>query len=102
MRSTLITFLGLVLACGSNILYAGGHNDHIKARRLVEEGEILPLEQILERAKLEHPGRILDVEFEKEDGLYVYEIELVDQDGQVWELEYNAANAELIEKEKEN
>lgn len=68
----------------------------------MEAGEILPLEQILERTKLEHPGRILKVKFEKENGLYVYEIELVDQDGQVWELEYNASTAELLEKEREN
>ena len=74
--------------------------DHVKARQLVEAGTILPLEQLLAQAQRERPGRILEVKFEQEDDRYVYEIELVDDKGEVWELEYDAKTGELIEKEQ--
>jgi len=69
---------------------------------LFEAGSILPLAQILKQVAIDYPGRILEVEFEREHGQYVYEIELVDEDGLVWELEYDAENGKLIERERED
>lgn len=102
MRRFKLLLLSICIACClPGISLAGDKGDHLKARQLVQEGTILPLEQIIERAKLHHPGRILEVEFEQEHNGYVYEIELVDEKGQVWELEYDAETGELIEKEQE-
>jgi len=39
---------------------------------------------------------------EKEDGLYVYELEIVDYSGEVWELELDAKTGELVELENED
>lgn len=91
--------LTLFIACISMTAFADD-DDHLKARQLVEAGAILPLEQLIDQAQLEHPGRILEVEFEQENERYVYEIELVDSNGEVWELEYDAKTGDLIEKEQ--
>lgn len=88
----LLTCCGLVIA----------DSDHLEAKALVEVGTILPLEQILKQVATDHPGRILEVEFEKERGQYLYEIELVDELGLVWELEFDAQSGQLIEKEQED
>ena len=76
-------------------------SDHIEARALVESGTILPLEIILNQAKIEHPGRILDISLDHEKEGYVYELELLDTKGRVWELEYDAVTGKLLEKEQE-
>ena len=74
--------------------------DHLKARQLVEAGTILPLEHLLAQAQRERPGRILEIGFEQEDDRYLYEIELVNDKGEVWKLEYDAKTGELIEIEQ--
>ncbi|MCF6238115.1 MAG: PepSY domain-containing protein [Candidatus Marinimicrobia bacterium] len=88
----------LICCCGTAV----ADSDHLKAKVLFEAGSILPLAQILKQVAKDHPGHILEVELEQEDGQYVYEIELVDEQGLVWELEYNAENGTLIEKELED
>jgi uncharacterized membrane protein YkoI len=69
------------------------------ARRLVESGRILPLEQLLERVRAIRAGVLLEaeLEYESDHQTYVYEIELLDDAGQVWELELDAETGELIE-----
>ena len=91
----------LILACWFSDAVAD-HDDYLEAKALVEAGAILPLERILKNVAEEHPGRILEVEFEQEHGRYIYEIELVDDKGRVWELEYDAENGKLLEKERED
>jgi|HigsolmetaAR205D_1030408.scaffolds.fasta_scaffold00972_7 uncharacterized membrane protein YkoI len=73
--------------------------DHEIARRAVERGEILPLSRILALIERDHPGRVLEVELDREDGRYVYEIEVLRTDGRVIELTYDASTGELLETE---
>ncbi|VAW93855.1 hypothetical protein MNBD_GAMMA19-1854 [hydrothermal vent metagenome] len=76
--------------------------DHQQARRLKELGEILPLEQIIKAAKARQPGRVIEVELENKDGRHVYEVELLNARGEVWELYFDAATGELIKRERED
>jgi uncharacterized membrane protein YkoI len=76
--------------------------DHNQARQLKEMGKILPLQSILKTAQQSHPGRVLEVELENKNGRYVYEIELLNAQGEVWELYYDALTAELIKRKQEN
>jgi len=92
-----IIILASMLCAGS--VYS---SDHVEARILVESGAILPLEAILNQAKTDHPGRILEVSLEQEKEGYVYELELVDKEGHVWELEYDAVTGKFLEKELED
>lgn len=74
-------------------------DDHLEARRLMKSGEVLPLQTILDRYRADYPGRIIEVELEKEHGLIIYEIEIVDERGKVRELHINARNGELLKVE---
>jgi uncharacterized membrane protein YkoI len=72
------------------------------ARELVKHGEILPLEKILEQARQIHPGRILEAEMDHHGTDYIYEIEILDAQGRVWELKINARDGKVINKERED
>lgn len=65
-------------------------DDHIEARRLLDSGEILPLEVILKNVRKIFPGKILEVEIEKEDHHIVYEIEILGNDGVIKEIYIDA------------
>lgn len=107
MKSTkrVVMVLAIGLNLGSVGLVLGSadrDDDHLEARRLMESGSIQPLETILEQVLSQRPGRILEVELEGEDGRNVYEIELLDESGQVWELKLDAVTGEILDQEKEN
>ena len=76
--------------------------DQTRARAAVEAGEILPLQTIIERLRTRLQGRILEVELEREDGRWVYEIELLLADGHKRELEIDATSARVLEDEDED
>jgi uncharacterized membrane protein YkoI len=76
-------------------------DDPREAQRLLQSGQILPLEGILQHAKGVRPGKLLDVELERDDGRYVYELELLDDQGTVWKLKYDAATGALLEHERD-
>jgi len=71
-------------------------DDHIEARRLLDSGEILPLEVILNNVRQTFPGRILDVELEREDGQIAYEVEILGEDGIVTEIYINARTGKVL------
>ncbi len=72
--------------------------NYMEARRLMENGTILPLQTILKKVQ----GRILEVELEHERGLYLYEIEVLNSNGIVTELEFDATTGELIKSKIED
>src|SRR5690606_14432312 len=53
-----------------------GDRDHIEARELLRRGEILPLNQILQIVQRRVPGDVIDVELERDDGVWEYEIKV--------------------------
>ena len=89
----------LLLLVGNSALAS---DDHETARRLSEAGEILPLETILEHAQQHQSGRVLEVEFEQDHGQYIYEIEILNTRGIVWELEFDAQTGQLLERKQED
>lgn len=70
-----------------------------EARMLRESGRILPLEQIIEIAKTFKQGEVIDTALEQDDGRYEYEIEILDANGRVWEMEFDATTGELTDLE---
>jgi uncharacterized membrane protein YkoI len=76
--------------------------DYGTARALVEKGEILSLDQILDKAGQHLQGRILEIEVEREGGRYIYEVEILDDHGVVKELEIDAASGVLLKIERED
>ena len=89
----------LTLAMTSAI---ASEDDHDRAQRLLESGDILPLESLVEQARRLHPGRVLEVELETRRGRRIYEIELVDSEGIVWEMKFDAQTGELLATERDD
>lgn len=58
--------------------------------------------QAIEIALLEVPGEVQEVELEKEDGIMVYEIEILNAAGQEFEVEIAAATGAVLEVEAED
>lgn len=73
-----------------------------EARRLSESGDILPLGTLLSTIQKQHPGEILEVEFEHDRGRYLYEIEILDELGAVLEFKIDAVTGEILEREQED
>ena len=63
--------------------------------------DLIPLEQLIIRAESEHPGRLLEAELKCVDGHDIYEIEILDETGKVWETYYDAHSGELVNHEEE-
>ena len=64
---------------------------------MLQAGEVLPLPVVLERLQRDYPGRVLEVDLEREDGRWIYEIRLVQADGRLLKLEVDAATARILE-----
>ncbi len=71
-------------------------DDHIEARRLLDSGEILPLEEILRNVRQTFPGRVIDVELERKGGRIAYEVEILGTDGVVTEVYINARTGKVL------
>jgi uncharacterized membrane protein YkoI len=76
--------------------------DYEAARRLTESGAILPLEDLMPIIQAQQPGRILEIELERKRGRFLYEIEILDEQGAVWEFKVDAATGEILERELED
>jgi len=77
--------------------------DQDEALRLRQEGVIQPLQQLLQQAFDRHPGaRLLEAELEEEDDVYVYEIELLTDGGEVRELELDAVSGRVLKDEEDD
>lgn len=77
-------------------------DDHTQARALSQRGDILPLEKIAERARAEKPGKLIDIELELKKGVWVYEAEILDDAGRVWELKLDARTGTLLKMERDD
>lgn len=98
-NSFLILPLALLLAATPA---ASRDLDQDEALQLRREGLILPLESLLQQVKQRYPGaRLLEAELEEDDGLYIYEIELLTADGIARELELDARDGRLIKDEED-
>jgi uncharacterized membrane protein YkoI len=71
--------------------------DQDRARAAVRAGEAMPLPALLERVQRSHPGQVLRVELEQDDGRWVYELRVLQPDGRLLKLEVDARSGEVLE-----
>ena len=74
-------------------------SDHEKAIRAVNDGEILPLNQILNRVSSEFSGRVISINLkDNEKGLFgwVYDIMIIDKNNQVKQLRVDAGTSTIL------
>lgn len=98
MNSTRAAALLLALALAAGPAPADDARDHDRARQALEAGEILPLRTILERVERDHPGQVLEIELERDDGRWIYEIKLLRAGGAVNKLKVDAADGRVLEQ----
>jgi len=71
-------------------------SDHDRARKALEAGEILPLRTVLEKVDRETPGQVLEVELERKNGRWIYEIKLLRPGGALVKLLVDARDGAII------
>ncbi|MFB2735935.1 PepSY domain-containing protein [Shewanella mangrovisoli] len=65
----------------------------------VKEGKVLPFDTIMQRYQSRLKGRLLDLEVEQKHGRIIYELEILRDDGVVYEIQIDAKTGEWL-KEK--
>lgn len=101
MRNQLQSMLLLILFISAN---GWADEDHERARELVKSGEIIALEQLLQNISSQQSTqfRLLEAELERKNGQLVYELELVDENGMVREMLFNAKTGEALGEEDDD
>lgn len=80
--------------------WADRKGDHDRARAAVLAGEVMPLPDVLTRLQRSHPGQVLELELEREDGRWIYEVKLLRSDGQLLRLELDARTAQVLRERR--
>lgn len=94
LAAPLFCSLALLLATAP----AHADSDQDRARAAVQAGQVLPLKTVLERLEREHPGQVLEVELERDDGRWVYEVKLLQARGRLVKLELDAGSGEVLKR----
>lgn len=92
----LVALVWLVCSLGVAPAWSSSRDDHERALKAVQSGQVLPLTTVLERLGREHPGQVLGIELEREEGQWIYEIKLLSADGQLMKLKLDARTAEVL------
>jgi len=91
--------LSLALLAGGGAVHAD-EEDHERARKALEAGEVLPLKTILERVERVYPGQVMDVELEREHagsgGRWIYEIKVLRTGGALVKLKVDARDGRVL------
>ncbi len=80
----------------TGLILAGGMAGMVSAQSVADTTG-LSEEQIVQIALLEVPGEVQDVELENEDGMQVFEVEILTADGQEMEVEISAETGDVLE-----
>ena len=67
-----------------------------QARDAVRKGLVRPLEDVLAQVRKTVEGDIVEIEFDDDDGRFVYEIEYVDPSGHLMEIKVDAKTLAVI------
>jgi uncharacterized membrane protein YkoI len=70
--------------------------DQETARKALENKEILPLSTVLTEVEGKITGDVVEIELERKNGLWVYEIEVIGEDGRVRDFDVDAKTGEVI------
>ncbi len=82
----------LFLLCASLVLAS----EHDNVKMLRDDDVIVSLETLIRDALNRRPGHVIEAELEHEHGRYIYEIEILDKNREVWELLYDARDGRFI------
>ncbi|ADP18505.1 peptidase propeptide and ypeb domain protein [Achromobacter xylosoxidans A8] len=87
--------LMLALAVGPGTGVAD-ESDHEQARQALQAGKVLPLRSVLDIVERDYPGQVVKVEFEEDDGEFIYEIRLLQSGGRLVKLKIDARDGKVL------
>lgn len=97
IRQFFALILLLFVALPGPLAHAGEHrSDHDVAREALERGDVLPLRSVLDLIERQYEGQVVEIEFEHDDGRFIYEVRLLQNDGRVIKLEVDAADGRVL------
>ncbi|MGB6008552.1 PepSY domain-containing protein [Castellaniella sp.] len=82
--------------------------DREKAERLQAAGQVLPLQDVLDRVAKDYPGQVLKVEFEEESGQgdcaggspcrgrWIYELKILQDQGRLVKIKVDARSGQVL------
>jgi uncharacterized membrane protein YkoI len=77
--------------------YGHSHeDDHEQARRALEAGQVLPLRTVMDQVERDIPGQIVKIEFDEDDGSWIYKIKVLQRDGKLIKLKIDARNGAIL------
>jgi len=95
----------LALLAGSGAVYAG-EEDHERARKALQAGEVLPLKTILERVERAYPGQVMDVELDRDhenrSERWIYKVKVLRTDGALVRLKVDARDGTVLDSKSRN
>ncbi|OJX34432.1 MAG: peptidase [Burkholderiales bacterium 68-12] len=93
-RPATLALAGALLAAAPAL--QADERDHELARQALEQGQILPLRSVLEKVERDYQGQVLKIEFERDDGRFVYKIRLLQGDGRMAKLKVDAVDGRVL------
>ncbi len=91
--------LGGALWLGAGLDLPRAHSDesdHELARQALQQGKVLPLRTVLDQVERQYQGQVLKVEFEHDDGRFIYEMRLLHPNGQLSKLKVDAVDGRVL------
>jgi uncharacterized membrane protein YkoI len=93
----------IALLCVCSLSSVADDISQDEALRLRQQGEILSFASLLKTLEQRYPqGRVLEVELERDDGLLIYDIELLTRDQVVREIEMDARTGDILDDERDD
>ena len=74
-------------------------DDHDRAMEALRQGRVRPLAEILAEVEQDLGGHVVGVEFDDEEGVYVYEFRVVTDAGRLKEVYVDATSGRILELE---
>lgn len=93
-------FAALALLSAAPSVGANADDDaqeHEEARQALERGLVRPLEEVIAEARKHVEGELIEIELERENERYIYELEFIQPTGQIIELQIDAKTMAIIE-----
>lgn len=91
--------IGLIICLGVFSVSASAsdhHRDHEKAKQALINGDVLSLQEVLDSISKSQQGKPIKIEFDDDDGRFLYEIKLLRDNGNVAKIKVDATNGKIL------
>lgn len=99
-QTTTATWVGILILFFTTMV--AGDEDVNNRRPVPQTGEIASMEELLSKVRADFSGNILEVELDSEDddATWVYEVKILQENGSVSEIEYDATSLNILDVEQ--